>query len=348
MSDEALVRTALHAAFGDAVDPGALARGEAAIRAAAASPVPEAHGTPATDSAASVHPLPRRSSSWKPVGRAAALALVAVLAIGTPGVAAAAGRAAPGDGLYDAKLLMERVWTIAAPGDAATARVHLRLAVRRLDEVDALAPSLGDAVRQSLLLAAATHLGHAERLDADGLLREIRAVRARLAAARTTGAADAPAAPTGRASSVPDATGPEPTVRPALPPPTGVDPGAGAAGPGRTPRSEPTAPGGASSARPGPSPAPAAAPAPQPTNPAASAAPPAAPSPAPLAQPTPRASDGGGATDDGGDAPSGVAVPDDDGDVDDGAVDDAEDVDDDDDDDDDVDDDDDDDVDDEG
>lgn len=229
MGDEQLVGAALHAAFGAAVDPAVLEAGEAAVRAAAASH----SGEP--DALATVEPL-RRRAGRRGAGRAAAAVLAAALTLGGPGLAAAANRSAPGDGLYDTKLLIERLWSAAAPGAAATARVHLQLAVRRVGELEALPQDADPGTRARLLGAAHGHLDDADRLDGHGLRGAITAIRARLTALTAAPAATpsaartdqpphppggasppAPRAPTATAAPTP-ASVPAPTTRPVEPP----------------------------------------------------------------------------------------------------------------------------------
>lgn len=175
MSEETLVRAALHAAYGAPIDPAIVARGETAVRAAA---VHRANQPSPTAASAPVIPMRRRRTA-RLFGRAAAAVLAAVLTVGTPGLAAAAHQAAPGDALYDVKLVVERVWPVLVPGDAATARVHLRLATRRLDELEGLQGAPGE-MRARLLAAADEHLDRAERLGPAGLGDAIAALRARL------------------------------------------------------------------------------------------------------------------------------------------------------------------------
>lgn len=84
---------------------------------------------------------PRRRLRWRPAYALGSLLMALALLAGSVGVAYAAGEALPGDSLYGLKRGIERVALTISPTDDGDARLLLRHADRRVDELGQLLQS---------------------------------------------------------------------------------------------------------------------------------------------------------------------------------------------------------------
>jgi hypothetical protein len=132
--------------------------------------------------------VPLRPRALRTVARVAACLLVVVLAV--PTATAATASSLPGDTWHPVQAGLERLWVTVAPGGAASARVELRLAVRRLDAVErAAAIGRHDAIA-TLLATFDSHLDAAEQLGGAAVAAEVDALRRVGASLRARYAAD--------------------------------------------------------------------------------------------------------------------------------------------------------------